>query len=375
MREIENRSESFVMAEMETTEASGGKTRKRLLFALNCAMLSVGTGGSPLLIRLYFVRGGTRVWLSSWLETVGWPIIVFPLAVAYFRRRSAKGPSAHLVLMDPFLFAASAVIGILTGIVNYLYAYGLARIPVSTSSLLIGTQLAFTAGFAFLLVKQRFTSYSINSIFLLTIGAVVLAMHTSSDRPAGESDGAYYAGFFMTLGAAALYGFVLPLVELTYKKAKQAVTYSLVLEIQLVMCFFATAFCTVGMLVNKDFQAIPREARNYELGEARYYVVLVWTAIICQFFFLGAVGVIFCASSLFSGIIIAVFLPVTEILAVICFQEKFQAEKGVSLALSLWGFASYFYGELKLAKKEKEARAEQKQVIPPETQMHQFGLP
>ncbi|KAL3718987.1 hypothetical protein ACJRO7_004002 [Eucalyptus globulus] len=155
------------------------------------------------------------------------PRTFLPLTLAYFRHRAAEGPSAHLVLMDPFLFAGSAVIG-----------------------------LAFTAGFAFLLVRQQFTSYSINSIFLLTMGAGILAMHTSSNRPAGESKGAYYAGFFMKPGP----------------KAKHAITYSLVLEIQLVMCFFASAFCTI------------------------------------------AIGIIFCASSLFSGIMIAVLLPVTDIL-------------------------------------------------------------
>ncbi|KAF8023364.1 hypothetical protein BT93_F0769 [Corymbia citriodora subsp. variegata] len=356
MREIEDESEGLIAG--ETMEAPRGETRQPLLLlALNCGMLSLGTCGGPLLMRLYFVQGGTSVWLSSWLETGGWPFIFVPLAVAYSRRRTAEGPSARLVLIDPFLFAASAVIGVLTGLDDYLYAYGVARLPASTSALLIATQLAFTAGFAFLLVRQQFTSYSINSVFLLTMGAGVLAMNASSDRPAGESEGAYYAGFFMTLGAAALYGFVLPLVELTYKKAKQAVTYSLVLEIQLVMCFFATAFGTVGMLVNKDFQAIPTEARKYELGEALYYLVLVWNAIVWQFFFLGVIGVIFYASSLFSGIMIAVLLPITEILAVICFHEKFQAEKGVSLALSLWGLASYFYGEFKHAKKEKERAA------------------
>ncbi|XP_056173034.1 purine permease 1-like isoform X2 [Syzygium oleosum] len=238
----------------ETMEAPRGKTLKLLLLVLNCAMLSLGTCGGPLLMRLYFVHGGARVWLSSWLETGGWPIIFVPLAVAYSRRHAAEGPSTRLVLMDPFLFVASAIIGVLTGLDNYLYAYGVARLPVSTSALLIAPQLAFTAGFAFLLVRQLFTSYSINSVFLLTIGAGVLAMHTSSDRPEGESNRQYYAGFVMTLGAAALYGFILPLVELTYKKAKQAITYSLVLEMQLVMCFFATAFCTIGMLVNKDFQ-------------------------------------------------------------------------------------------------------------------------
>ena len=77
------------------------------------------------------------------------------------------------------------------------------------------------------------------------------------------------------------------------------------------------------------------------------------SALIWQCFFLGAIGVIFCASSLLSGIIIAVLLPVTEVLAVVFYKEKFQAEKGVALVLSLWGFASYFYGEYKLTEKSK----------------------
>lgn len=76
-------------------------------------------------------------------------------------------------------------------------------------------------------------------------------------------------------------------------------------------------------------------------------------AISWQCFFLGAIGVIFCGSSLLSGILIAVFLPVTEILAIIFFHENFKVEKAVSLVLSLWGFVSYFYGEFRQSKKEK----------------------
>ena len=111
-------------------------------------------------------------------------------------------------------------------------------------------------------------------------------------------------------------------------------------------------------------QVIPREARNYGLGETKYYIVLVSSAIIWQTFFLGAIGVIFSASSLLSGIIIAVLLPVTEILAVIFYEEKFQTEKGVALVLSLWGFVSYFYGEIKQSKKNKRSQN-------PETQLPQ----
>ena len=83
-------------------------------------------------------------------------------------------------------------------------------------------------------------------------------------------------------------------------------------------------------------------------------MVLVFSAIFWQAFFLGAIGVIFCGSSLLSGIVIATLLPVTELLAVIFYKEHFQAEKGVSLALSLWGFLSYFYGAIKHSKKNKK---------------------
>ncbi|CAN1331931.1 Purine permease 3 [Linum perenne] len=156
-------------------------------------------------------------------------------------------------------------------------------------------------------------------------------MHSSSDRPEGESSKEYVMGFLMTLVAALLYGLILPLVELAYKKAEQEISYTVVVEFQMVMSLFATLVCTVGML------AIPREARESSLGPTKYYIVLVFSAIIWQTFFLGAVGVIFVGSSMLS--------------AVIFYSENFQAEKGVSLGLSLWGFVSYFYGEFRQSKK------------------------
>ncbi|KAJ4964465.1 hypothetical protein NE237_024404 [Protea cynaroides] len=331
------------------------KYLKTILLLINCAMLGIGNCGGPLVLKAYFWHGGKRVWFSSWLETGGWPIIIFPLVASYFYRRRSKGAAAKLFFIKPFLFIASAVVGILTGLDDYLYAYGVDRLPASTSSLIIATQLAFTAVFAFFLVRQKFTAYSVNSVFLLTLAAAVLAFHTSGDRPANESNKQYLMGFFMTLGAAALYGFVLPLVELTYKKAKQAITYTLVMEMQLVISIFATLFCTIGMIVNKDFEAIPKEARAYDIGEFKYYVVVVFSAITWQFFFLGAIGVIFYGSSLLSAVIIAGLMPITEILAVFFFQESFKVEKGMSLTLSLWGFASYFYGEYKASKKRNQS--------------------
>ncbi|GAB2290720.1 hypothetical protein Dimus_024994 [Dionaea muscipula] len=280
------------------------------------------------------------------------------LAAAYFyRRRSINSSSpARLLFMTRRLFVAATLIGLLAGAADYLYAIGVKHIPVSTSSLILATQLAFTAGFAFLLVRQKFTPYSVNAVVLLTMGAAMLALHTSSDMPKDVTKGEYLVGFFMTLASAAMFAAMLPLLELTYKGANVEISYALVMEIQSVLSLSATLLCTVGMAIDNDFEAMQREAKDYELGRGMYYFVLVCSAFVWQCFYLGAAGVIHYSSSLLSGIIIAAALPVTEILAVILYHEKFQVEKGVSLALSLWGFVSYFYGEAKQIRKSREDR-------------------
>ncbi|OIT07016.1 PREDICTED: purine permease 3-like [Nicotiana attenuata] len=326
---------------------------RRILLLINCLILAVGICGGPLMMRLYYVEGGSRIWLSSWLQTAGWPLTFIPLAILYFYRRKSEGSNAKFYFITPRIFIASVVIGVVTGVDNFLYSWGGSKLPVSTSSLLLAAQLAFTAVGAFFIVKLKFTPYSINAVVLLTLGAVLLGVRSNGDRPEGVTSKAYILGFMMTLLAAALYGVILPCIELIYLKAKQAITATLVLEIQMIMCFAATIFCTIGMIANNDFQAISREAKQFNLGEARYYTVIVWTAIIWQCFFVGVIGVIYCSSSLMSGVMIAVLLPATEVLAVVFFRENFSGEKGLALFLSLWGFVSYFYGEFRQTKKQK----------------------
>lgn len=52
--------------------------------------------------------------------------------------------------------------------------------------------------------------------------------------------------------------------------------------------------------------------------------------------------------------IMTVLRPLIEILAVIFCEEKFQVEKGVAVAVSLWGFVSYFYGEKRRMGEDEE---------------------
>ncbi|CAI9112145.1 OLC1v1012538C1 [Oldenlandia corymbosa var. corymbosa] len=334
-----------------------GSPAKKIFLVLSCISVVIGACGGPLITRLYFLHGGGRVWLIGWLHTGGWPVIFIPLIAAYFHRRSTTQPGSDtkLVLIKlPTLLAAMCV-GVIIGVSNYFYCFGIGHLPVSTSSLILASQLIFTSFAAFIIVKQKFDVYTVNAVVLLSIGSAVLAMHAGgNDRPKGESNRMYILGFIFTFVSAAVSGAIFPLIELTYMKAKQAITYALVMEIQIAFCISASLVNIIGMIVNHDFQAISHEARKYQLGETNYYVVLVCIAIVWQFFTLGITGIIFCSSSLVSGIIITFLLPVTEVLAVICYHEKFQAEKAVALVLSLWGFASHIYGEFKRNKKKKK---------------------
>ncbi|KAK7268331.1 hypothetical protein RIF29_21029 [Crotalaria pallida] len=168
---------------------------KRIFLMINCILSAIGVTGAPLVMRLYYIHGGSRVWLPGLLQAAGFPIILIPLSISFIIRR---------------------------------------RTITDTSKL--------------------------------------------------------------------------------------------------------------NMLISA-------EAKHFGLGEATYYIVLVVSAIVCQINMLGVIGVIFCSSSLLSGIVIALMVPVTEVFAVIFYKEIFKADKRVSVALSIWGFVSYFYGELKQAKK------------------------
>ncbi|XP_015072945.1 purine permease 3-like [Solanum pennellii] len=344
---------------------------RKFILVLNCITLGIGYCGGPLISRLYFLHGGQRIWLSSWLACIGWPIVLIVLIVAYFFRLKTQGSDTNFFCITRQEFTSSAALGILVGLAGYLYAWGPAKLPVSTSTVIYAAQLGFTVVFAFLIVKQKLTSYSVNAVVLLIVGAGTLALRAESDRPEGESTKQYVLGFVMTLLAAASTGLALPLLELIYIKAKKDVTYIMILEIQMILNIFASAFCTVGMIVNKDFQVISREAREFELGKAKYYLVLIWSAIIWQFSTLGIVGVVQYGSSLLCGILIALLLPLTELLGVVLYHETFQVTKGLAIFLSLWGFVSYFYGEMKQNHKKK--REEEENPIP-QTEMDQTDL-
>ncbi|RZC84739.1 hypothetical protein C5167_047523 [Papaver somniferum] len=329
------------------------KTRNWLLIIINCALVFCGVIGGPLLMRLYYLHGGSRKWLSSFLQTAGFPVLIFPLIFLYIKPKlsTQNNDQSSSFFMEPKLFLWSAIVGIVFGVSNFMYALGLSYLPVSTSTILFATQLCFTAIFAWLIVKQKFTAFIINAVIVMTLGSILLGINTNGDRPIGVSKTQYLIGFLMTLAAAALTGLGTPFVELSFIKATRNITYPTLLQFQVILCLFGTCLNVIGMLINKDFQAIPREADMFELGKSKYYMIICLTALTWQLSGIGLVGLILYTNALFNGIYVSVLVPFTEVAAVIFFHEKFTGLKGMALALCLWGFSSYFYGEYKMMNK------------------------
>ncbi|KAI3892571.1 hypothetical protein MKW92_020978 [Papaver armeniacum] len=304
--------------------------------------------GGPLLLRLYFLHGGSGKWLSSCAQMSGFPLLFIPLAITYSRRNQ----NIKFFASRKLLFHA-ALTGLIQGIGNFMFCFGLSFLPASTVSLLVTTQLIFTSFISLIWVKQKFTPYSLNAVVLIIMGSILIALSRSSDRPPGVTNSQYVFGFFISIASAAIFGFVIVSTQVAYAKANQAMTYSIVLQFQVCVAFFATLTCALGSLINQDFAGMHKEAREFGLGAKIYYLVLVSNMVVWQMMFIGRAGIIFCTSSLFAGVMSAIFSTLSQIAAVIAFHENFTGEKGMALALTLWGFTSYFYGSYKNTKKPK----------------------
>lgn len=318
---------------------------KGLLFwvlMISCSLiLLVGTSSATLLGRLYFMHGGSQRWLYTFIQSAGWPILLPPLFTYYFLSSHSSARPTPLTFK---LFAIYLGLGFFTTLDNLLFSWGLSYLPVSTNALLCASQLAFNAIFAYAIVGQKMTQYIINSVFAITIGAVLLGLHSGSDRPVGTTQKQYVLGFVVTIGGAALYALMLPLMELTYRKVIGRTNFAVVLEAQTAIAIFATLFSIVGMGINGEFGALKEEAHSFSLGPSLYIVTLVGSAIGWQCFFLGGAGIIFLASSLLSCVFATAMLPLLSILAVIFFHDSFSPLKGIAMLLSIWGFVSYIYG-------------------------------
>jgi drug/metabolite transporter (DMT)-like permease len=321
--------------------------RGALLLAANYAALFVGSVSSTLLSRFYFAHGGADRWLATLVQSAGFPALLPLLLCA--RRRPFSGFTPRLVL-------CCVLLGLVMGLNNLLYSCGTSYLPVSTTSLLLSMQLAFTLALSAALVRVPLCFTNVNAVMLLTLSSLLLALkhRPGSSTSGGDATGGdytYTVGVAATLGAALLFALYLPAAELLYRHGKFT-GFRMVVEAQVIMEAVATTVGAGGMVVSAGVK-LPWSGvdRSWDLSPAAYYAVVGAAVFSWQLCFLGTAGTVFLTTSLHGGICMTALLAVNVAAGVVVFGDEFGADKAIAMVLCLWAFSSYVYGEYKKGRK------------------------
>ncbi|NP_001183852.2 Probable purine permease 11 isoform 1 [Zea mays] len=324
-----------------------------LMVTLNIFFLVAGQTASTLLGRFYYNQGGNSKWMSTFVQTAGFPV----LFVALYLFRS-KSPSTQTTTSNPETSVTKitliyVVLGLIIAADDLMYSYGLLYLPVSTYSLICASQLAFNAVFSYVLNAQKFTPFIFNSVILLTFSAALLGVDEDSQGTNGLSRGKYILGFALTLGASATYSLILSLMQVAFEKVIKKETFSVVLNMQIYTALVATVASLIGLFASGEWKTLEGEMHAFSSGRVSYVMTLLWTAVSWQIASVGVVGLIFVVSSLFSNVISTLALPIIPIFAVIFFHDKMDGVKIIAMLMAIWGFVSYGY---QLYVSDKKAR-------------------
>ncbi|CAI9090725.1 OLC1v1025552C1 [Oldenlandia corymbosa var. corymbosa] len=320
------------------------------LLIINYIMLFIGSVSSSLLSKFYFNHKGNSKWVSTWVQSAGFPLLLFPIFLPYYlfkttTRKPFKKFSRKILLL-------SVVVGLFLGLNNLLFSWGVSYLPVSTSSLLLSTQLVFTLILSVIIVKQRINFKNLNCVILLSLSVVLLALGSDHDKADGLSKKKYFIGFISTVGAGLLFALYLPVMELIYR---EVYCYSMVMEMQLIMEIGATAFATAGMAADGGFAEMRNESlRVFDLGEKAYWWTIWFNVVTWQLCFMGTAGMVFLTTGLTGGICMTALLSMNVVGGVVVYGDHFGGVKAVSTVLCVWGFCSYVYGMYVRTKKGKE---------------------
>ncbi|CAA7042801.1 unnamed protein product [Microthlaspi erraticum] len=299
---------------------------------------------STIMSRLYYENGGKSTWMVTLVQRVGFPVLLlFRLFTRDGQQPEKTDPCFRHLSYSTTLRLVYFLKGILGSAVCYMSSVGLLYLPVSTFSLIFASQLGFTAFFSYFLNSQKFTPFIINSLFLLTVSSALVVLNDESQNTRNVSREEYVLGLICTITASAGLGLILSLVQVILRKVLKKPTFSAVIDMVIVQSLVSSCVVLIGLFASGEWKYLSSEMESYRPGKVSYVMTLASAAISMQLCNIGAVGLIFESSSVFSNIISSVGLPMVPVVAVIVFNEKMNASKIFSIILAIWGFLSYFY--------------------------------
>ncbi|CAN8307834.1 unnamed protein product [Cochlearia groenlandica] len=290
-----------------------------------------------LLGRFYYNQGGNSKWISTLVQTIGFPILCLPLSLL---PSSSSSPPSSCSLA--WIYVS---LGLAIALDNLLYSYGLLFLSASTYSLVCASQLIFNALFSYYINSQKLTSLILISVILLTISASVISLDDDdSDDPSESNSKLYYIiGFFCTLAASLVYSLQLSLMQYSFEKVIKKDTFGMVLEMQIYTSLVASFAAVVGLLASGEWKSLRSEMEEFQKGKIVYVLTLVGTSVSWQLGSVGAVALIFLVSSLFSNLVGTLSLVVTPLAALFVFHEKFTEGKMIAMVTAIPALGFYMY--------------------------------
>ena len=136
-----------------TTATTNNNNSYVPLLVVNYLCLFVGSVSSSLLSKYYFIHKGSSIWVSTWVQSSGFPLLLIPIFLPYYLLKCTdRKPFTHFT---PKLTILSVFVGLMLGINNLLFSWGNSYLPVSTSSLLLSSQLAFNLILSVIIVNRN----------------------------------------------------------------------------------------------------------------------------------------------------------------------------------------------------------------------------
>ncbi|CAH8343139.1 unnamed protein product [Eruca vesicaria subsp. sativa] len=331
--------ESFLLKEEDEEVLPQIKKLKRsqwwIFVFISIFFLISAQAVAVLLGRFYYDQGGNSKWISTLVQTVGFPILYLPLC--FLPASSSQSSCSFKTLVWIYLS-----LGLAIGLDNLLYSYGLLLLSASAYSLICATQLVFNAVFSYFINCEKITFWTVTSVFLLTISALVIALDDDSDSPSGGW--IYVIGCLLTLLASLIYSLQLSLMQFSFEKLiKKESSFAMVLEMQIYTSLVASCVSVMGLFASGEWKMLKMEMEEFHKGQVSYVLTLVGTAVSWQLGSVAAVALIFLVSSLFSNLIGTLSLIVTPLAALVVFEDKLTVAKIVAMLFAIPGVAFYMY--------------------------------
>ncbi|KAJ0233240.1 hypothetical protein HA466_0284530 [Hirschfeldia incana] len=257
------------------------KRSQRWIFVfISIFFLILAQAAAVLLGRFYYDQGGNSKWISTLVQTVGFPILYLPLCLlpASSHTSSSSSSSSSSSCSFKTLVWIHLSLGLAIGFDNLLYSYGLLLLSASAYSLTCGTQLIFSAIFSRFINSEKITIWTGMSVILLTISALVIALGGDSDSPSGGYKWTYMIGCLLTLLASLIYSLQLSLMQYSFENIIKRETFGVVLEMQIYTSLVASCVSVIGLFASGEWKMLRMEMEEFHKGQVSYVLTLVGTA-------------------------------------------------------------------------------------------------